>query len=229
MWAKGYDSFTSRATEFSPMVQTLAISKAITSMAELRERFNLTPANNDQFFTEWFQDLPETNEEKASLDKVKHRFSRHRDRGELAEGTVNLLVVSPLIELAGFYDEPFLIKTEPQVEILLEDRDEILRGRIDTLVIQERLWVLVVESKRSISFEAAIPQALAYMMANPNSEKPVYGMVTDGSLFMFIKLLKQDPPQYDFSDTFSLLLLRQNKLYDILRVLKQISSLIAQE
>lgn len=212
------------------MVQTLAISKAITSMAELRERFNLIPTNNDQFFTEWFQDLPElTDEEKASLDKVKYRFSRHRDRGELAEGTVNLLVVSPLLELAGFYDEPFFIKTEPQVEILLEDRDEILRGRIDTLVIQERLWVLVVESKRSISFEAAIPQALAYMMANPNSEKPVYGMVTDGSLFMFIKLLKQEPPQYDFSDTFSLLLLRQNKLYDILRVLKRVSSLIAQK
>ena len=43
---------------------------------------------------------------------------------------------------------------------------------------------------------------------------------------MFIKLLKQ-PPQYDFSDTFSLFLVRQNKLYDILRVLKQIAGLIA--
>lgn len=209
------------------MVQNLAISKAITTMEEVEEKFNLTPTNNDQFFTEWFEDLPElTDEEKVSLDKVRHRFSRHRRRGELAEGTVNLLLVSPLLELAGFYDEPFFITTEPQVEILLEDRDEILRGRIDTLIIQERLGVLVVESKRSISFEAAIPQALTYMMANPNPEKPVYGMVTDGSLFMFVKLLKQEPPQYDFSDTFSLLLLRQNKLYEILRVLKQIGSLI---
>jgi hypothetical protein len=85
----------------------------------------------------------------------------------------------------------------------------------------------VVESKRSISFEAAIPQALAYMMGNPNPEKPVYGVACDGSLFMFIKLLKQDPPQYDFSDTFSQLLFRQNKLYDILRVLKRIGGLIA--
>jgi len=128
--------------------------------------------------------------------------------------------------MAGFFDEPFLIKTEPQVEILLEDRDELLRGRIDTLVIQERLWVVVVESKRSISFEAGVPQALAYMMGNPNPEKPVYGMVTDGNLFISIKLLKQDQPQYDFSDTFSLFLLRQNKLYDILRILKRIGGLI---
>jgi hypothetical protein len=210
------------------MVQTVAIAKAIASMAELRERFNLTPTDNDQFFTEWFQDLPElTIEEKATLDKVKHRFFRHRNRSQLAEGTVNLLLVSPLLELAGFYDDPFFITTEPQVEILIEDRDELLRGRIDTLVIQQRLWVLVVEAKRSISFEAGIPQALTYMMGNPNPEKPVYGMVTDGGLFMFTKLLKQDQPQYDFSDIFSLLLLRQNKLYDILRVLKRIGGLIA--
>ena len=158
------------------MAQTLAISQAISSIAQLREKFNLTPTDNDQFFTEWFQDLPDlTDEEKTSLDKIKHQFSRHRDRGELAEGTVNLLLVSRLLELASFFDDPFFIKTEPQVEILLEDRDEILRGRIDTLVIQEGLWVLVVESKRSISFAAAIPQALTYMMANPNNIQPVYG------------------------------------------------------
>lgn len=103
-----------------------------------------------------------------------------------------------------------------------------VNGQADTLVIQQKLWVLVVESKRSISLEAGIPQALTYMMGNPNPEKPVYGMVTDGSLFMFIKLLKQDPPQYDFSDIFSLLLLRQNKLYNILSVLKRIGDAIAQ-
>ena len=210
------------------MVQSLAISKAITTMAEVEERFNLTQTSDSQFFSEWFQDLPElTGEEKATLDKIRSRFARHRRRGEMAEGTINLLLVSPLLELAGFYDEPFFITTEPQVEILIQDQDEILRGRIDTLVIHQRFWVLVVESKRSISFEAGIPQVLAYMMGNPNPEKPVYSMVTDGSLFMFIKLLKQDSPQYDFSDVFSLLLLRQNKLYDILQVLKQIGGAIA--
>lgn len=211
------------------MVQTLSISRAITTIAEVEDRFNLTPTNDDQFFTEWFQDLPEiTSEEKATLDKIRQRLFRHRRHSELAEGTVNLLVVSPLLELAGFYDEPFLIRAEPQVEIIIEDRDEILRGRIDTLVIQQRLWVLVVESKRSISMAAAIPQALTYMMGNPNANQPVYGMVTDGDLFMFIKLLKQKSPQYDFSDTFSLFLLRQNKLYDVLKVLKRISSLIVE-
>ncbi|WP_289501426.1 hypothetical protein [Gloeocapsopsis sp. IPPAS B-1203] len=96
------------------MVQTIAISKNISTLAQLREKFNLVPTKSTQFFTEWFQDLPElTDEEKATLDKLKSRFLRHRDRGELAEGTVNLLLISPLLELAGFYDEPFFISTEP--------------------------------------------------------------------------------------------------------------------
>lgn len=210
------------------MVQTLAISRAITTLADVEDRFYLTPTQDPQFFPEWFQDLPDlTNDEMRSLDRIQQRFLRHRRLGKVAEGMVNLLLVSPLLEMAGFFDEPFFISTEPQVEILIEDRDELLRGRIDTLVIHQRLWVLVVESKRSISFEAAIPQALTYMMGNPQSEKPVYGLVTDGSLSMFIKLLKQESPQYDFSDTFSLLLRRQNKLYEVLRVLRRIGSAIA--
>jgi len=81
---------------------------------------------------------------------------RHRNRGKLAEGAVNLLLVSSLLELAVFYDEPFFITTDSSVEIVLENQDEILRGRIDTLVIQEQFWILVVDSKSSISFEAAI-------------------------------------------------------------------------
>jgi hypothetical protein len=210
------------------VVQSAPIPQAITSIGDLRAKFDLAPTNDPQFFTEWFQELPDLSAlEKHSLDKIKQRYTRHRDRGKVAEGVVNLLLVSPLLELAGFYDEPFFITTEPQVEILLEDEDELLRGRIDTLVIQNRLWVLVVESKRSISFEAAIPQALTYMMANPQPEQPVYGMVTDGSLFMFIKLLAQAPAQYDFSDTFSLLLLRQNKLYEVLQVLRSIGKVTA--
>lgn len=36
-------------------------------------------------------------------------------------------------------------------------------------------------------------------------------------------------PQYDFLDIFSLLLLRQNKLYDVLRVLKRIGGLVAKK
>jgi hypothetical protein len=161
-----------------------------------------------------------------AFDKCYHRYLRHREQGEIAEGTIKLLLVFPLLELAGFYDEPFLISAEPGVEILVEDRDEVLRGRIDTLVVHQDLWILVVESKRSITFSAAIPQAIGYMLGSSHSEKPVYGLVTDGDLSMFIKLLNQTPLIYDFSEPFSLLVTRHNRLYDVFRVLKQFAQLI---
>lgn len=211
------------------MVQTKPISKTINSLFDLRARFNLTPTTNTDFSLEWTQDLPEiTDTETTTLDQIRNRFLRHRERGSLAEGTINHLVISPLLTLAGLYDEPFFVTTEPEVELLLEDRDELLRGRIDTLIIEQQLWVLVVESKSTIAFSVALPQALTYMMGNPNPERPVYGLITNGDEFQFIKVLIQNNPQYDLSNIFSLLLPHRNQLYDIMRVLKQIRQVMIQ-
>ena len=211
------------------MIQTKPISKTITSLDDLEERFNLRATENEQFFPEWNQGLPElADREIATLDQIRNRFLRHRKRGSLAEGTINHLVISPLLTLAGLYDEPFFVTTEPEVELLLEDKDELLRGRIDTLIIQQQLWVLVVESKSTIAFSVALPQALTYMMGNPNPEHTVYGLITNGDEFQFIKLLIQDNPQYDLSNIFSLLLPHRNQLNDIMLVLKQIRQIMLQ-
>jgi len=211
------------------MVQTQPISKTITSLLNLREKFNLTPTSNDQFSPELTQDLPElTDSETATLDQIINRFLRHRERGSLAEGTINHLVISPLLILAGLYDDPFYVTTEPKVELFLEDRDGILRVRIDPLIIQQQLWVLVVESKSTIAFSVALPQALTYLIANPNPERPFYGLITNGDEFQFIKLLIQPNPQYDLSNIFSLLLPHRNQLYDIMRILKQIRQIMIQ-
>jgi hypothetical protein len=102
------------------MVQAKPISKTITSLDDLEERFNLLPTENEQFFLEWNQELPQlTDTETTTLDQIRNRFLRHRKRGSLAEGTSNHLVISPLLTLAGLYDEPFFITTEPEVELLL--------------------------------------------------------------------------------------------------------------
>jgi hypothetical protein len=209
------------------MIQTRPISKTITSLYDLEERFNLQPTTDENFFTEWYQELPElTESEKITLDQIQRRYYRHRKQGSLAEGTVNQLLISPLLILAGLFDEPFFVTSETEVEIILEDKDEILKGRIDTLIIQQQLWVLVIESKSTIAFSNALPQILTYMIANPHPERPIYGLITNGDEFQFIKLLQQNNPQYDLSNVFSLLLPRRNQLYDILRILKQIAKVI---
>ena len=92
--------------------------------------------------------------------------------------------------------------------------------------MQDQFWCVVIESKRAgFDMELAIPQTLAYMVASPNPDRPVFGMVTNGSEFFFIKLTQQGIPQYDISDVYSLLP-RQNKLYEVLGTLKRIGQAI---
>ncbi len=86
----------------------------------------------------------------------------------------------------------------------------------------------MIESKQSgLSLEPGIPKALAYMLANPQPVKPLYGMVSNGSNFIFLKLVHQNVPNYALSDEFTLR--RGNDLYSVLQVLKHQAEVIAKE
>ena len=52
---------------------------------------------------------------------------------------------------------------------------------------------------------------------------PLFAMVTNGGEFFFLKLNRQETPQYDISRIFSLLPM-QNELYDVLKVLKRLGN-----
>lgn len=209
------------------MVQVIQAQNV--SLSYLEERFGLQLLENEEFFTEWLQCLPEiTALEKEYLDRVKTNFIRLVKRPPILEDAVKMVVLSPLLDLAGFYSEPFFIGTEESIEIALEDEEEIIRGRIDVLVLQQQLWLLVIESKRaSFSLLEAIPQALAYMLANPHPEKPVFGLVSNGSHFIFLKLTQHDKQKYALSDEFTLLK-RGNELYQVLAVLKTLGTIISE-
>jgi hypothetical protein len=196
-------------------------------LSDLQARYSLRQADDDRFFREWVEDLPELNEqEQAGIKRIKQRYDYHRLDGLLLEGTINLVVVSPLLELAGFLDPPFRIRSPYGVALELEDPDETVRGFIDVLVVQERLWILVVESKRnSISVPAALPQLLAYMLACPQSSRSVYGMATNGDEFVFLKLNQEGVPQYDASRAFSLFP-RRHELSQVLRIIKQLGQAV---
>jgi hypothetical protein len=209
------------------MSQT-AITKRITTVSEAEKQFNLVRTADLNFFSECRENLSDlTDAEKAVLDRIKARYRYHRAKGHLAEGLVNLVVLSPLLELAGFYDPPFQMAGEVAVEVSTsvatsEISEEILRGRIDFLVVSKKLWIAVLESKGTeINLDMAIPQTLAYMMANPDTEKPVFAMATNGGEFFFLKLNRRGTPQYDISRIFSHLPL-QNEFYDVLQILKRL-------
>ena len=196
-------------------------------IAYLEAKFSLKQTNNEAFFPEWLENLPEISDlEKQYLDKVKLHFLRLAKYPPLSEETVKLVVLSPLLSLAGFYDEPFFIRSESSIEIAVENEDEVIRGKIDVLVIQQQLWLLVIESKRTtFSLLEAIPQALTYMLANPHPDYPVYSLVINGEDFQFIKLLQKDQPRYALSDRFTLYR-RENELYQVFRILKKLSQIL---
>lgn len=207
------------------MVQLLAVTDYIDSLAEVETQFDLSHNDDSLFFSEWLSNLPELNiVEKQRLDLIKQRYLYHRQYGHLLEGAVNFVVIAPLLEMAGFYDPPFHLRSEASIRLNFEDKNnKIYQGRIDSLILQERLWIVLVESKRtSFSAEVALPQAIAYMAANPQREQASFGLVSNGASSIFIKLHRT---QYGFSDEFSLNR-RQNELCNVLQILNRLKVII---
>jgi len=100
-------------------------------------------------------------------------------------------------------------------------QDLIIKGRLDTLILKEQLWVMIIESKRVIySVEVGLPQLLAYLMVNPHPNRPNYGMLTNGSEFLFVKLLWDGKPLYETSRLFAMR--NPGDLYEVLKILKHL-------
>ncbi|MFE1748584.1 restriction endonuclease subunit R [Coleofasciculus sp. H7-2] len=206
------------------MVQTIQ-AKNVT-LHDLRKKFGLQLVEDDQFFQEWQDNLSEiTDLEKQRLDRVKESYSNLLEYPPMLENTVKMVVLSPLLDLAGFYLPPFHIKSESSVEISAEDEGVIYKGQMDVLVLFQKLWIMVIESKQAaFSLESGRAQLLAYMLANSNPDKPTFGLLTNGATFRFFKLAKLHNHQYALSKLFDIFN-PENKLDDVLRVLKRLGQL----
>lgn len=211
------------------MAKVIAVTDAFKTLAEVETRLGVSRNEAVDIFPEWRETLPELSS--ADLDRLsllRQRLLYHRADGDLLEGAVMLLVASPFLELAGFYDAPFKLKAEVAVEVTVDDGEEVLRGRIDALILQQNFWVLVLEAKKTtISTRSALPQALAYMMANTQTERPTFGMMTNGDDVLFVKLTTRPYRQYSLSRVFSLYTLTE-ELQIVLQILKRIGKAITQ-
>lgn len=209
------------------MVQT-AITEAITSLAVAEQRLQLQAAEAADFFPEWqLTDAALSAAEQDDLADLRRRYLYHWGTGNLSEGLVMLLVVAPLLAIAGFYDPPFRVTTESAVSLTLDDSEVVLRGRLDALIVQGNLWVVVVESKKTaLSVWTALPQTLAYLAAAPAETKPRYGLITNGDDFVFVKCTGLSPGQYGLSRVFSLQPSSQD-LRQVLGILKQLGQTTA--
>ena len=209
---------------------TIAITEANLDISDIERQFKLKQNYDPLFFSEWHLDLsPLSSEEIAYCDRIKRSYLHNRSQG-IQENAINLLVISPLLYLAGCLEPPYKVRTEQSVEIAITDQDLVYKGRIDTLVIQEEsknkayehLWIVVIESKRpKLNFFEAVPQALTYMMASPNGDLATYAIATNGDGFIFIK---RQGNEYAFSSDFSMFSQPNNQLYSVLQILKKITA-----
>ena len=206
------------------MVQTISAEKI--TLYGLEQHFGLQQTEDIWFFQEWQTDLPElTNTEKQRLDRIKAIYANLAKRSVL-ENTIKMGIVSPLLDLAGFFLPPFYVDTEEEVQIVTEDESLTVRGKIDILVLKDQFWILVIESKRAeFSLKVGIPQVLAYMLASPHPIQPLFGMVTNGSNFIFLKLVRHNSLQY--ARSYEFVLERDDDLCRVLQILKHLAEILS--
>ncbi|UIE39114.1 type I restriction enzyme HsdR N-terminal domain-containing protein [Leptodesmis sichuanensis] len=205
---------------------TPAISASDLTLRQVKQQFGLVQVNGTTV-AEWQPPFPEPSDlERQILDRVQTNYAYLSERS-LAEGLVNMVVVSPLLDLAGFYQPPFDVDIEFDISIPIQaetDEHTLVKGRIDVLVVKNKLWILVIESKRTrFDVMEALPQALAYMMGCPTCDYPLFGLSTNGCEFLFIQLMSGQPPQYALSRRFSMDNPGQ-ELYAVLSILKRIGA-----
>lgn len=200
------------------------------SLYDLEKKFDLRLNQDRQFFPEWQADSPETDsEDRKFLDLAKSAYMNLIRYPSMPENAVKLTVLSPLLHLANLLLPPFHIRTEASVSVANPDESVTVEGRIDILVLEQNLWVLVIESKRAeLSVKVGLAQILSYMLAAPVSDKPCFGLITNGGTYVFLKLVPGNSPTYGMSKVFDLLN-PGNDLYHVLTVLKNIRQLALNE
>ncbi len=102
-------------------MQTTFAEDVIVDM--LQDKFGLEQTEAQSQFREWQDDLPEISEaERQALARLESNFKNlNRDR-PIAEEAVKMVVISPLLDLAGFYQPHFKLLTEQSTEISADGR-----------------------------------------------------------------------------------------------------------
>jgi len=204
---------------------TLTINAQAIDLRYLIDNFGLQRIREPQFFLEWQEYLPElTPMERELLDRIQASYFNLIEYPPVLENAINLTIISPILFTAGFYLPPFHIQTEKSIEIQVDHEGQIITGRIDILILKNNVWITVIESKRpTLAIDDRLSQLLTYMLASPNPEQPMFGLITNGLNFRFLKLVRDGLPRYATSNEF-ILDNQGNELYDVVRILKKLGA-----
>lgn len=105
-------------------------------LQDLKTRFNLQKAEAEDFFGEWLgEGMPLNEVERTALDRVKRNYLYLLEY-PVMESIVKMVVLSPILDLAGFYEPPLRVDGEANIQVSAEDEGELIQGYIDVLSVQ---------------------------------------------------------------------------------------------
>ncbi|MBR8827888.1 MAG: restriction endonuclease subunit R [Gomphosphaeria aponina SAG 52.96 = DSM 107014] len=176
---------------------TTLISARNLSIGEVHQILGYQREYNDSF-TSILSLENLTDFEEQEVGQIQDDFDNYLSESTVGEGQIKLLVVAPLLRLAGFYRYPIKITLEEGIaEILIEDEDTKITGRLDILAVNKQrqttdktsFWVLVIEAKNSgLAPSAGLPQLLTYAYQSLEHQDSVWGLTTNGSLYQFVHI-----------------------------------------
>ncbi len=200
------------------------VANAVT-LSDIHHRLKMDPCW-DGDFSDYLQLHRFSEGDYEDLLKIRQNLLPYLESGTMTEGSVKLLILAPLMRLAGFYQAPFQILVEERVsDIAADDEDIEIHGRMDLLVLKKTpsaiFWIVIVEAK-SIAFSAQVglAQLLAYTYQGLQQQPKVWGLVTNGLDFRFVLVQQGDPITYHPMPLLNLLELEG--LIKILQVLNGI-------
>lgn len=176
---------------------------------------------------------PLTEFEQQELAQIRNDFRDYLIDGKVLEGQIKLLVISPLLRLAGFFHSPIKISLEQDIdEIVVEDEDTKITGRFDILAVNKEqpttsdvaFWLLVIESKNSSinSFEG-LPQLLTYAHQSLEHQELIWGLTTNGTDYRLVLIRQGNPATYQQMPLLNLM--DSESAIKLLQILKAICKL----
>jgi len=187
------------------------------SLSEVCTRVGLVYDESDRYFADWLTTAPAISEqERHILNQLRRSYETRLKSNTLRDITM-LVLIAPLLKLAGYYDGQVSIHKESlPPSHWTEDGIDYSR-RVDVVVVQQHLWVLMVKSTPSrLDVTQTIPFALDYLLTQPDTTAPRFGMVTNGREVLFLKLQPQQPPTYSQSRVYQLV----DRLEDLPQILQ---------
>ncbi|MEH1966613.1 MULTISPECIES: restriction endonuclease subunit R [unclassified Nostoc] len=209
---------------------TLTVEASSLSLNDVHRLLKLEELSNGSF-TDLLNLEPLSEFEQQDLLRIRNDFRRYLNAGKISEGLVKFLTIAPLMRLAGFYDVPIRLTMEDSIAIAVEDEDKRITGRMDILAINNPqsniappFWVVVIETKNSaINVIEGLPQLLTYAFKSLEQQSSVWGLVTNGQLYQFVYLRREDQPIYQLMPLLNLT--ESPGAIKLLQVLKSICKL----